>query len=344
MSDAENLLKAVRIISVQEAAKNSVHLHLEAVGWDLKYKAGQFLTFVFRGTRGEKRRSYSLTSASELGEQPRITVKKIDNGEFSRPLNYESQAGDLLYVTGVHGLFLLPENPQGHFFFLAAGSGIAPCFPMIRVLLATSTCKVTLVYSNKNEEQAIFLREIREMETLYPGRFKTHLLFSESNKLSHRRLGNLLLQKILNDYVQPGESVRYYLCGPFEFMQMCRIVLLTHTEAANIYTESFDHSPRVILPRPPDEAAHQVQVHIAGHHYELTVQYPLSVTKEASRQGIALPYSCEAGRCGSCIATITRGQFWMAYNEVLTDRDVEQGRILACQAFPIHGNAALSFE
>ncbi|NBP71273.1 MAG: hypothetical protein EBU52_21365, partial [Cytophagia bacterium] len=72
--------------------------------------------------------------------------------------------------------------------------------------------------------------------------------------------------------------------------------------------------------------------------HNIEVQYPTSILKAASVNGLELPYSCEAGRCGACAATCTKGEVWMQRNEVLTDADLAKGRILTCTGFPINGD------
>jgi len=57
-----------------------------------------------------------------------------------------------------------------------------------------------------------------------------------------------------------------------------------------------------------------------------------------------LPYSCEAGRCGSCTATCIDGKVWMSYNEVLMDDEISKGRVLTCTGYPIGGDVVLKFE
>ena len=37
------------------------------------------------------------------------------------------------------------------------------------------------------------------------------------------------------------------------------------------------------------------------------------------------------------------GQVWMAYNEVLTDDEVANGRILVCQSYPVGGDVIIEF-
>jgi ring-1,2-phenylacetyl-CoA epoxidase subunit PaaE len=56
-----------------------------------------------------------------------------------------------------------------------------------------------------------------------------------------------------------------------------------------------------------------------------------------------LPYSCEAGKCGTCAATCTSGKVWMSYNEVLLDKEIAEGRVLTCTGFAVAGNVTLQF-
>ncbi|WP_328358955.1 2Fe-2S iron-sulfur cluster binding domain-containing protein [Mycobacterium sp. NBC_00419] len=54
----------------------------------------------------------------------------------------------------------------------------------------------------------------------------------------------------------------------------------------------------------------------------------------ARRGGLAPPYSCEAGNCGTCIATVTEGRVTMRVNDVLDDSEVADGLVLTCQGVP----------
>lgn len=47
--------------------------------------------------------------------------------------------------------------------------------------------------------------------------------------------------------------------------------------------------------------------------------------------GIDVPYSCKEGRCGSCAATVVRGEVDMATCDILEPDDLADGVILACQ-------------
>jgi ferredoxin len=69
-----------------------------------------------------------------------------------------------------------------------------------------------------------------------------------------------------------------------------------------------------------------------------TVTVPVNpgdtLLETARRAGLTPPYSCEAGNCGTCIATVTEGVVKMRANEVLDDNEVAEGLVLTCQGVP----------
>ncbi|MEO6490489.1 MAG: iron-sulfur cluster-binding domain-containing protein [Ferruginibacter sp.] len=340
--NAFHRVQILNIITETNDAKTFQFLFLDQS--QPEYKAGQFITLVFFTRHGEKRRSYSISSSPGLNEPFSITIKKVENGEFSRLLISKVKVGNILYYAGISGLFVLPQSPE-HFmqyFFIAAGSGITPCYSLIKTLLVISKVKIILIYSNKSGEDTIFLNALQEIQVKYTDRIFIHFLYSNIYDVLKSRLSNWLLEEILKERltVDP-EKALFYLCGPFEYMRMANITLLNHLPTKNIIKENFNNLPRLIIPKPPDTNEHNVLIHFNEQEYSLNVQYPSSILASAKAKNIALPYSCEAGRCGSCVATCTKGKVWMAYNEVLLDEEIEKGRVLLCQAFPIDGDAEI---
>ena len=125
------------------------------------------------------------------------------------------------------------------------------------------------------------------------------------------------------------------MCGPFHYMQMATIALLTEgVPSENIKKENFSTEKPVVKELPPDVKPHKVQLNLEGKRHEIVVQYPQTILETAKRENIMLPYSCEAGKCGTCSATCVQGNVWLAYNEVLVDRELEKGRILTCTGYP----------
>ena len=339
-------MQQLRINKIITEAKDAKTFVLQPVNNEkLAYKPGQFLTLVFSTAFGEKRRSYSFSSSTDTDETIMVTVKKVINGEFSRFLLDYTKEGDILTTSGVSGFFQLPENVNDaeQYFFLAAGSGITPCYSLIKTLLATTQKPVVLIYSNRQKADTIFYNELLLLQQKRPGQFQIKFLFSTNADVYSSRLSNWLLQQLLKEYLTVEKiKALFYLCGPFEYMQMITITLLNEgIPLPNIRKENFNSLPRLIKPEPPDKNAHAVTINFKNKIHQLSVQYPKTILAAAKAAHIEIPFSCEAGRCGSCAATCTKGKVWMAYNEVLMDDEIAKGRILCCQAYPVEGDVEI---
>ncbi|RYY71031.1 MAG: iron-sulfur cluster-binding domain-containing protein [Chitinophagaceae bacterium] len=340
-----SIIKRVQIEQIiAETADAKTFILLPLDGWEPVYKPGQFITLVFYTHSGEKRRSFSISSVP--GEPLSITVKKVDNGEFSRLLIYKAAKGDILFTAGISGYFVLPETKSYEtFFFLAAGSGITPCFSLIKMLLFGSNKKVILIYSNQSEAAAIFYSALQMLQQTYPERFQVRFLFSNRNNVLESRLSHWLLSHLLAEFLPAERSTSlFFTCGPADYMIMVGISLRANgIQSSQIIKEDFSPTTRTILPAPPDRDAHMVTILINGATHHINVQYPTSIVATAKMHHIELPYSCEAGKCGSCAATCLSGVIWMAYNEVLVDEEIAKGRVLTCQGFAVGGDATIQF-
>ncbi len=333
---------------IEETPDTKTFVLKQLTGVPYSYKAGQFLTLVFQGISGEERRSYSISSSPLLEEPLMITVKRIENGAHSRQLIDQGKAGDELFCAGVGGLFVLPADMARYrqFFLLAAGSGITPVFSLIKTLLYShNDISIVLIYSNRSKASTIFYDQLIELAASSKGQLIIDFLFSSSNNVLKSRLNNSLLAAKLKEHSRaPEQNILCYICGPLEYMDTVSITLLTEgVPKSNIRKENFVPYVPEKVETPPDTQAHWVTVKRQGNEIRFKVQYPVSILQQAKKEGIALPYSCESGQCGSCTALCTHGKVWLAYNEVLTDRELEQGFILTCQGFPVGGNIELEY-
>jgi ring-1,2-phenylacetyl-CoA epoxidase subunit PaaE len=344
------LYKTLRITNIKsETADCSTFYLSPADNEQLYYKPGQFLTFVFTKPAGEERRSYSISSTPALQEPLSITVKRLENGEYSRKLFDYAKEGDILTTTGAAGFFVLPEDiqPWKEIFFIAAGSGITPVYPLIKtVLYLHPHIRVILIYSNRSVATTIFYKELKLLSTLFAGRFIIEFLFSSAVNLERARLSKWLLGKLLKEYSRaPRAETLFYTCGPFDYMRMVTIELLeSRVPLQHIKKENFTPLKIESKTLPPDTHTHGVEIQLQQKIYQLETQYPQTILQAAKKAGIVLPYSCEAGRCGSCAATCVKGKVWMSYNEVLMDDEMEKGRVLTCVGYPINGDVVLKYE
>jgi ring-1,2-phenylacetyl-CoA epoxidase subunit PaaE len=347
MNKTDLLYKQIQITRVISETQEAKSFEFAATGdWNPVYEAGQFITLVFRSGNKEDRRSYSFSSAPALHEPMRITVKRIANGEYSRQLFNNARAGDVLYSSGISGFFKLPRDYKNlkQFFFLAAGSGITPVYSLLKTILHTTNLPVTLAYSNHAEKNTIFYKELLQLRGQFNDRFKIKFLFSHMNNKHKSRLSKWVLTKLLQEYEIPFKETLFYICGPVDYRLMAGITLITAgVPPNNIKKEIFNTQKHIVKPVPPDTDKHKVELHINNHVYKLTVQYPDTILSAAKKQNIHLPYSCEAGNCGSCAATCIKGKVWMAYNEVLMDAEIAKGKVLTCQGYAVEGDAVVEF-
>ena len=309
----------------------------------LPYEPGQFLTLIHPHSK-IIRRSYSLSSHPVLDQQLCVTVKRIPNGEFSRWLFDQAKVGDVIETIGASGFFTLPESlpDDNTLIFLAAGSGITPILSLIKEVLFQRHQKVLLIYSNRSETETIFYSELQDLEKQFPQRLLITFLLSNSKNLYRARLSKSLLAELVQQHITYKTKALAYLCGPHSYMQMAKITLLTESiSAENIHTELFNTETPTTKELPPDTDQHQVSITYQGKKYSLPVIYPNSILQTAKQQHIELPYSCEAGRCGTCAATCVSGKVWMSRNEVLLDKEMEKGRVLTCTGYPVGGDVEL---
>jgi len=340
-----SLYKQLRIASIKLETADVKTFTFESA---LPYAAGQYLTCVFERNGEEIRRSYSLASSPVLNEPLAITVKRVENGIVSRLLFDHAKEGDTLLTTGAGGFFVLPDkiSHDQQLFFLAAGSGIVPVFSLIKTALHLyPDVHVVLIYSNRSAKTTIFHDELKALQQQFPHNFTIEFLFSMSADLAKARLNQILLQVLLQQYSKvPVENILFYTCGPFPYMRMIEIELLTMGfSASQIRKEQFNTIRPAVTLLPPDTEPHQVEIRIDSHVYHLTVQYPHTILDAAKKQHIVLPYSCEVGKCGSCAALCLQGKVWMKYNEVLLNDETRKGLVLTCSGFPIEGDVVLQF-
>jgi ring-1,2-phenylacetyl-CoA epoxidase subunit PaaE len=340
------LLKPVIIEQIHEETEGFKTFTFKE-GHGIDYKAGQYLTFVRRTALEEIRRSYSITSAPLLNEALTIGIKRIENGIFSRELIDHAKPGDDLLTIGAGGFFTLPDDLSNiqQLFFLAAGSGITPIYSLLKTVLHFHPqVQVALVYSNRSPKQTVFLSELNELKQAFAQRFHLQFLFGNSPDLSTARLNRELLVQLANAHsVAEWSQTLFYLCGPEAYMRMCTYTLQEEkVPKENIRRENFVIQNKAIPKNdPPDKETHLVSIQYGNENYQFEVHYPDSILQTAKKQNIALPYSCETGRCGNCAALCIKGKVWLSYNEVLTEKDLQSGLTLTCTGHPVGSDVVL---
>jgi ferredoxin-NADP reductase len=346
MEQLQPLYKKIKVTHIKDEVEE-FKIFVFAEEKNIIYKAGQYLTLIAKDGNDEIRRSYSITSSPELNEPLSIGVRRIKNGFFSRLLFDYVVTGDALTTTGSGGLFILPGDIHKYkqCIFFAAGSGITPIFSLIKTILHQHHhISVVLVYSNSSVEKTILLNEITELQQKFGGKFIVEFLFSTTANLYKARLHRNLIFEFLDKYAHEHRNkILFYTCGPESYMRLCVFTLReTGIASSNIKRENF--VVHTVLQKnvfPPDKNSYKIKMNVGLQSHEFPVHYPDTILRAAKKASISLPYSCEAGSCGNCVARLKKGKVWHSANEVLTDKEIEQGLVLTCVGHPVGGDIVL---
>ncbi len=97
-----------------------------------------------------------------------------------------------------------------------------------------------------------------------------------------------------------------------------------------------------IAPRSDDAT---VVVEWQSEVHRLQAEPEETVLAAARRHGLELPFSCLAGACGACLATLVSGRVdHLAGSFALGEKKRARGLILVCRAVPRGGACRIRFE
>ncbi|WP_026549058.1 1,2-phenylacetyl-CoA epoxidase subunit PaaE [Arthrobacter sp. Br18] len=339
------------------------------------YLPGQYValrtTLDVDGVPKEVRRSYSICAEPKPGEI-RVAIKRDLGGLFSEWANEFLKAGDRLDVMSPMGQFIskheLTEvnNPsqvdtvtQTSFAAVAAGSGITPVIAIARtVLAANANVRFDLVYANRAAMDVMFLEELADLKDRYPARFAVHHVLSREQRISPLLTGRIdenKLETMLTSVIRTDEVDEWFLCGPFDLVQLCRDTLAERgVPAEKVRFELFSTGAPT---RPEGQTGKPPRTSDDGENFTISfnldglqgkVRSPThareSILNAALRVRPDVPFACAGGVCGTCRAKVVSGTVDMAENYALEPDEVEKGYVLTCQARPTSDAVSVDYD
>ena len=201
------------VAETREVAKGTLFVTFEADGYpDFRPGAYFWVELPDRGYQDDKglRRHISLATAPT--DRPLIGLAtRMRDSAFKQTLA-ELQPGDDVQVEEPKGSFLLPEETNVPYVFLAGGIGITVFRSMLRFIRDDALpYAVTLVYSNRDRASSPFLDELIELEQEIPGlRVVLTMTDEEAWEGETRRIDAAMLQ----DHLGELGSYRFLVAGP----------------------------------------------------------------------------------------------------------------------------------
>lgn len=306
---------------------------------------GQFITFKANINGKEVRRAYSISSSPAEADL-QVSVKKIADGTFSVYANEQLKAGDTLEVMLPEGKFQLKHTSANYMAF-AAGSGITPIMSMIKTVLSQDKqSKFVLVYGNKTTSETMFFKELLELQSKHPERLFIEFIYSRENaEGAHfgRIEKSTVNFAIKNKYKEIAIS-DYFLCGPEAMIQTVQEILTEiGVKESHIHYELF---VTTVAKSPQSNTQGKATIEIVLDDEELEIEGDKKSTllDAALNKELDVPYSCKGGVCCSCICRVVEGEVNMPVNNLLTDDEVAEGLVLACQSYAVSDTVKIDFD
>ena len=345
---------SLKVATVEELTDDAVAVTFEVpddLRDEFEFVPGQSLTLRRVVDGVEQRRQYSISAPA--GGRPRVGVREIPDGLFSRWLVHDVRAGDEIEVQTPSGRFC-PDPALlegGRHLCVAAGSGITPMLSVASSVLGNDG-DVTLLYGNRTSGSVMFAEELADLKNRYGPQLQlVHVLSREPRdvELFSGRLDADRLRRLLTTLVPAARFDHVWLCGPHEMLLDAQAVLAELGVARErVHFELF------YVDEPPPEL-HRAEAEVSGETTEVTVVLDgLSTTSPLPREQAVLdgaqamrsdlPFACKGGVCGTCRAKVTSGEVDMRRNYALEPAEVEAGFVLTCQSYPVGDAVTVDYD
>jgi ferredoxin-NADP reductase len=199
----------------QEVATGTLLVTFDLLGREVDFQPGQyfFVTLPDIGHQDEKglrRHITAVTSPNERGVLGLCT--RVRDTAFKRTLA-ELPVGAEVDVEEPKGDFVLPKETDQPFVFIAGGIGITVFRSMLRYIAEEGLPhRVTLVYSNRDQESAAFLDELSALERDNPN---LRLVLTMTDDPAWEGETRRIDAELLRDHLE-GDlgSFTYLIAGP----------------------------------------------------------------------------------------------------------------------------------
>jgi len=326
---------------------------------DYAYLPGQYVALRKDFDGHELRRSYSICRPPERGSIS-VAIKRDLGGRFSTWATSELAPGDELDVMSPQGTFTstLDALDGKHVVGIAAGSGITPLMALAHTVLARSeTSEFELVYTNRSTLDVMFLEELAELKDRYPSRLALHHVLSREQRTAPLLSGRIdapKLDQILDVLIRPETVDEWFLCGPFELVQLARDTLeakgvdASHVRYELFTTDADRVEPRHGRPVVVERGEPTVAIEFTLDGQSSTVESPISANESilnaALRVRPDVPFACAGGVCGTCRARVLEGSVAMTENYALEPDELERGYVLTCQSHPKSDRVVVDYD
>lgn len=217
-------------IEAVNALERATEVVLKPASDMITFKPGQFAFVEVQGKGWSEPHPFTISSAP--GEDRlRFTMKVL--GDWTRKVREELQPGGDVMVRGPYGRFDAAKTAGKKQIWLAGGIGLTPFLSKLRAMQSGDDRQIHLVYAAREEQDAIFLDELKARAkelgniTLIP-------LFSEEGNFAR-------VDKMRENLPDPLSTYEYFMCGPKPMIDgLMKDLKKAGVSRRNIHTEAFE--------------------------------------------------------------------------------------------------------
>lgn len=184
-------------------------------GQSMDYTPGQFVTLHIDTPEKVLRRSYSIASVPDTGDEIRVAAAHVEGGRATKIL-FDMQPGEKVPATGPFGRFVLRDDPPCRYVMVATGTGVTPFRAMLPELerrIDLEDFKVELLLGVRNPGELLYGDEFRAFAEKHAG-FSFRACYSRAmpeEPDAHAHKG--YVQEHLDTLGLDPEKDIVYLCG-----------------------------------------------------------------------------------------------------------------------------------
>lgn len=203
-----------RIKEKRDVAKGTLMVVFDLLGEEVDFQAGQYFWVTlldppYDDEKGPRRHITVVTSPTERGVLGLAT--RLRDTAFKRSLA-ELPEGTEVEVEQPKGSFVLPQETDRHYVFIAGGIGITVFRSMLRYIADEGLPhRVTLVYSNRDRESTAFYDEVRELDAANPN---LEIVFTMTKDSGWDGETRRIDADMLRDHLGDLDAYTYLIAGP----------------------------------------------------------------------------------------------------------------------------------
>jgi ferredoxin-NADP reductase/DMSO/TMAO reductase YedYZ heme-binding membrane subunit len=310
------------------------------------FSAGQFINLSLVIDGKKVGRSYTIASPPTRGAYIELSIKREEKGHVSRYLHEMLMTGQAISVSGPAGRFTF-DGKEKRLLLLAGGVGITPVMSILRDLMDRAwDGEIDLVFSVRTREEIIFADELRYLAARHPN-VHVHITVTRESDTNWTGTRGRITAEMLRKFVPDFTNRLAFICGPTAMAEAAREELVSAgVPSSRIKLESFTPAAAVAMddgvsPEEEMPAGDLPTVTFAQSSRSAPLPARKSILEVAESVGVEIDSDCRSGICGRCRTKLLSGQVSMAVQDALSDADIAEGYVLACQA---HAKAPVTVE